>query len=343
MLGGDRVTAEWKAEDEAKVSAAVKHEVHGKQDCPLWTQEISPYYRRDRFDNSTLPLPPPHVLRQLLDSPESRNIKRKKKHGPRGHPFQHVGRCTTDEGSTLDCSLTEPVIHDLLAQCIDFETRIEPQQERADAIRFELSLHGVRVNTSTLQWTTDPDYVFNETPPGNSSDSKNQHFPVYREEKGLSKLGSRTDRNTKTRQRIEHLIRRRLEAGMTGRRNEMIFIEWELQRCYGVHLDDENQTWFTEKRRKEEGSHEDSSLLRRLSSPQIDITCTCFPPLVFYQNTSIWNSPAYSKSSLSSDIDLAIAHRVCSLVQERIHKREESKYVEADAIRQELWHAYVRF
>jgi hypothetical protein len=28
-------------------------------------------------------------------------------------------------------------------------------------------------------------------------------------------------------------------------------------------------------------------------------------------------------------------------VQERIHKREEGKFLEADAIRNELWHTYV--
>jgi len=32
--------------------------------------------------------------------------------------------------------------------------------------------------------------------------------------------------------------------------------------------------------------------------------------------------------------------RVKTLVQERIHKREENKFREADAIRNELWHTY---
>lgn len=273
---------------------------------------------------------------------ESRTVKRMGKHGPRGHPLQRVGEQTISD--PIDFPLPEPMIHELLGQWTDCRSRDPPQQERADAILFELSLHGVRIDVTSLKRTTDPDHVFRKTDSQKKNTSDNAHLQ-FREDTSRSHLGSTAEEDMKTRQRIIHLIHRRIEAKMTGSREEKIFIEWELRRCYGVRLDDTNLTWYVKTRKRENGDRDNCALLQELLQEHdlrpIEISDVCSLPLVFYQNTSIWNSPAYAKSASSLDLHPAIANRVRSLVQERIHKREESKYVEANAIRRELWDVYV--
>ena len=348
--------------------------------------EFSPYYRRDRHDNSTAPLPPPEVLSHLLrlrwqakqdkdaakiramdntlrvdhgiyvyDHPpiwtrqteppfarwrkkaEASKMKRKEMYGPRGHPLQRVGRIAIND---LDCSLSEPVIHELLSQWMVHQSRDgEDQRERAQAIRFELLLHGIRINATNLEWTTDSEYEFCEI---SGDDSKNGRTSakLFREDKRLSKLRSNSEEDSKTRQRIEYLMERCLEAQLLGKREEEIFIEWELRHCYGVQRNHQNQTWFVDNPTKISVDPDDASLLQSLSAipsyPVVEL-----PPLTFYQDARIWNSPAYTQSASSLELGSAIASRVHFLVQERIHKREESKYLEADAIRRELWNTYV--
>lgn len=351
--------------------------------------EISPYYRRDRHDNSSAPFPAPQVLSRLLqlrwqakqekdtakvramdtqllndhgiyvyDSPPiwtrqteppftrwrkqaaARQNKRKDMYGPRGHPLQRVGNSSIHDDDDMACTISEPVIHELLSQWIVYHTRHGgAQRERARAICFELLLHGVRINATNLEWTTDSQYVFCEKTRHDTNDTAVSKR--FRKDKGQTILWSFSEEDAKRRQRIEYLVERCLEARLTGKQQEKIFIEWELQHCYGVQWNRQNQTWFADKPpTKVIVNHDDVALLQALSTVPLQSQCVS-PPLVFYQDASIWNSPAYAQSATSLELGSAVANRVECLVQERIHKREESKYIEADAIRKELWDTYV--
>lgn len=400
LLSGDRrrfalTSSVTKDQDETKQGTPTKEETLDNDDGRQSTPEISPYYRRDRHDNSTTPLPPTEVLRNSLearwqarqdkdtdrirtidgqlrsdhgiyvyDQPpiwtrqkeppsaylrkraELHHNKRKEKYGPRGHPFQRVGEMHALD-DPLVCLFSEPLVHEMLGHWTDCTMKNngnEQHQERAGAILFELSLHGIRVNTSCLQWTTDQNYVFGEPEQVMLAGCSNYNASAYREDTDLSKLGTFLEEDRKTRQRIEHLVQRRTEAQMTGRKRENHFIGWELKQCYGVHLNDWNKSWFVDSQAVKSGDSDtfDAFLSDLYATSEQSSIVNMLPGLLFSHDSSVWNSPGYKQSDASLEQSPAIASRIRDLVQERIHKREESKYVEADAIRRELWHTYVR-
>jgi hypothetical protein len=359
-----------------------------RQDTEITAAEISPYYRRDRDDNSTRPLPPSPILQLLLngrwqarqtknatrvreidnelqtnygiyvyDHPpiwtrqvipplawwrkraEVRNLKQKEMYGPTRHPLRYVGTSETSKNS--GSVLPEPLIHAQLSQWMYHFTRNSTQQqERADAIQFELSLHGVNIDRTRLEWTTsvdDLDYDHTTAYPRNRQEHSNFNGTLN---VSVMSQNNTDDSHIKKRQRIEHLIEQYIEASMTGRHWECVFLSWELATCYGVQWNRHTNSWdMTGTTSKPPNI---TLLCQELSSHGFPFEeDLILPPLVFHENTTAWKSPMYKQSTQSEDMDPLILHRVRYLAQERIHKREESKYVESDAIRYELWHTYV--
>jgi hypothetical protein len=311
--------------------------------------------------------PPLAYQRKFEDVRRQRRIQL---YGPTGHPFQRVGRrmdeedgATTDDGAAaaglpwdpLDCSLLEPDIHESLVQLTDFRAR--GKDERADALHFELSLHGVRVQEGSLQWTVDPEHEFGDcslptTSPVSFTTTTPPKAPwTYGEDKSASQLDE-SEIDQRLRQRIDHLVHRRLEAVATARRQEAQCITWELIKCYRVQVDDGRRTWWVmedDQAKMEESKRTD---LHPTSWAGVDTAVTKHvPPLLFVQTVRPWitntsshslAATSYRESSASLGMEhAAVQQRVRALLQERIHKREESKYVEADAIRRELWYTYV--
>lgn len=356
-------------------------------------EQVSPYYRRDRSDNSTDPLPPPNVLRRFLedrwqarqnrntdmireidrelqkrygiyvydhpriwtrraDPPmalqrkrlQIRDENRKKRYGPRGHPLQRVG-------SEDPLPLPEPVIHDQLALWMDYNwSQDKKQREMADSVRFELSLHGVFVNATNMEWTTDPDHLFsdshrydNRTITDFSSKSPKIMYARLQDDN----VTEQDLRKNQRERRIAFLLERHREVSMTGRHKERIFLNWELACSYGVQWSKKYGIWMKRPRKRLNST----VLCKQLSSvtslpgfhddENVDPS-EANPPLVFYNKASTWNSPMYQQSKASLEtLEPEIMDRVRFLVQERIHKREEHKFVEADAMREELWKTYV--
>jgi cysteinyl-tRNA synthetase len=121
-------------------------------------------------------------------------------------------------------------------------------------------------------------------------------------------------------QRVDQLVKIRVEALLRGDTKTAQYLALELDRTYGVTLT---------------VSH--SSPCCTYDNPRLPM----FPHLV-YQEHCPGETKAFRQSSNSLDLEHEhMLDRVQFLVRERSEKRDDCKFLEADAIRNELWYTYV--
>jgi hypothetical protein len=300
-----------------------EHGVRAYDHPPIWTRLKEP--------------PAAHLRRQA----DKRAAEMKRIYGPNGHPYSQVG----GRIDPMFYSLTMRDIHSLLMR----RTRslLESRSEDADAIQLELLVHGIQVHDDLCQWTADPSVIFEESSTGPQRYREPLRATIYAP-KTMSEPSDQAQ--MRIRQRIKQSVNARSEALIRGETQLAQFLLYELFKTYGVRMDDSSCTWsIAAKFDVGTGNaiNDDNNALRE--PPSLGETLkeysrppSPFPPLQFSHDSVKSDSVAYRKSLHSLLLEDERAHdRVNELVQERIHKREEGKFLEADAIRNELWHTYV--
>lgn len=324
--------------------------------------EVSPYYRRDRRDRSSLQDVDTIGLRRLLDRryharqssnytlvtetdqvlrreyqvrvyehppiwsrllsrPPRAHLRRlaerrylrplRDQYGPRGHPYRRVGQ----EAVTIDIPI--PTVHDMLSRRL--------LKNESEEIALELRLHGVRICDNYLQWTTDPSHEFVQEEICYSNETI-----VYSQDPNSLDFSEPEER---WRNRVVQLVQQRSDALQRDDERRAKFIAFELFESYRVGVCDKRRTWslgavypdFVPVR------------LRDFNPPDPPP----FPPLVHDKLHDPYHSPTYQQSCKSKPLDERFADRVEALVLARVHRREEGRFLEADALRHELWHTYV--
>jgi hypothetical protein len=301
-----------------------EHGVRAYDHPPIWTRLKEP--------------PAAHLRRQA----DKRAAEMKRIYGPSQHPYRQVGGQAIDP---IFCSLTMRDIHTLLMRRT--RSQLERRSEEADAIQLELLVHGIQVRDDLYQWTADPSVILEESPTG-PRQCKEPLRDVHYAPKAVPEPSDQAQ--MRIRQRIEQLVKARAENLVRGETQLARFLLYELFKTYSVSVDDSSCAWsiagifdngngnaVNDENGMLEGPLSLGETLKEYSRPP-----SPFPPLQFSQDSVNLDSLAYRKSlhSLALEDDRAL-DRVSELVQERIHKREEGKFLEADALRNELWHTYV--
>ncbi|EEC44223.1 predicted protein [Phaeodactylum tricornutum CCAP 1055/1] len=333
--------------------------------------EISPYYRHDRRDKLGAPIndtaskdlsrlleqPKPSRSRDNYDvrvydhppiwtrlkEPPRAHLRRQARkwlwkaetlYGPRGHPLVQVGNLMDTD--SFVCPLTISQIHSSLMQ--RELGRMQGQFDQVNAIRLELLVYGVRVHDDFRQWTTDPNHVF-------LANTASKHSPAFphayqcdpssQSSTSLTIDGSEADRLT---QRIEFLVRTRAAALFRGDDKKALFIACKLYMTYGVGVNDTTRTWSIGSRFLKSYENEwKAPTISKISEMKEKVSFTH----ELFQMRRHFESPNFRRSQNSHFFPNAIVEkRVASMVQERIHNREEGMFLEADAIRRELWSTY---
>lgn len=285
-------------------------------------------------------------IRQMM---RKRHARMKELFGLRGHPYLQIHSPHTTESSNV--LLSEGHVHTSLSALTRFQ--MEGKYDQADAIQFELSLCGIRIHDRLLLWTDDvnldfealetiPDRVVHETDYTKEKDDVlGFNATSRREDSYKPRFGGRTMEEDITRrdQRIQQLIRQRSEANARGDAALFSLITLELKSTYWVQMDDERKTWRISKT----SSHVDKSILIPRVDHATNYTSSSFAALLFGEDLNEYTSDtSYRQSKKSLPLNNPThKQRIKELVQERIHLREEGRYLEADAIRRELWHTYV--
>ena len=265
--------------------------------------------------------------------------------GPLGHPYIQMGE--SSKASVVDCPLSEPEIHQRLRR-IAVCKFLENQELEADALIFELSLLGVRISDKHSGWTSDPYFqfaTFESSAHNSGALPMNTTVPTYKP------MGVQVQK-LENAVRIEQLLSMKSKALATGNHELSDFLALELFKTYNVRCDDVLETWYIDEdsRRHETGARIvfDKDLRDPLLANKAHRDCEkalrrklTTIPLLFGDNASKFNSPSFVLSNLSEPLESFSDDRVTDLVQQRIHKREEGRFLEADAIRKELWSTYV--
>jgi hypothetical protein len=280
-------------------------------------------------------------MRQRMRKRKARMMKL---FGLLGHPYVKIKSAVVHHNASI---IPGSHVHASLSALTRYQ--LEGRYDRAEAIKLELSLCGIRIHDQLLLWTNDANVEFEmlETIP----DRVNE-IPVYTEVKddvspnqtasiqydtGRLRFGGRTMEEDILRrhQRIQQLLLQRSEADARGESTLFALITNELRSTYQVAIDDEQRTWRI---LKATPNVEESISLRT-----DDYTTSSFAALLFGEQSRDYTSDTtYRPSQKSLPIDNSIyQQRIEELVQERIHLREEGRYLEADAVRRELWHTYV--
>ena len=254
----------------------------------------------------------------------------KERYGPRGHPYTQVGGRIND----IICPLSLKDIHDLMSKLT--LARMEGRTDKADAIQFELLINGVQYNDKVKQWRADGENQWDDLC-SNITDDNGQDL-LYREQQ--KSTAPETPQFTESRTRVEQLIRNRVDGIVRGDADLVHSLSEELFKTYSVVVDDKRQTWSFQ---TQGGSDREWEELPRdkteIAQSDDDILV---PPILFANGV---NGQAADYSFRASDHSREvpsnmILNRIQYLVAERVQKREESKFLEADAIRRELWMTY---
>lgn len=316
---------------------SLEHNVRAYDHPPIWTRLHEP--------------PAAHFRRKQ----DQRIQNTKRIYGPQGHPYTQVGAADIDP---MFCPLSMTNIHTLLSQ----RTRCLTNglAEQASAIDLELLIHGVRVHDDLFQWTADRLMEFdnvsamhnkdNNTAGNHSQVREPLRAAIYNPNVMSEPSG---EAQLRIQQRIEQLIKTRAEA-MVRRENQLVrLLTFELYKTYDVGVDDVSHSWSAGCVFAVDGDISDNSdsavdvswkppslseTLIDFRSPQV-----VFPPLLFAESIPNDSGEPPFRRSIHSILleDERALDRVTELVQERNFKREEGKFLESDAIRNELWHAYV--
>jgi hypothetical protein len=323
---------------------------------PIWS----------RFDFNA----PPDAIRKQQIQKEMHTLQRA--FGPTGHPYQHVGASEPDY-SYLDCDLSMTEIHNLLSQYTKYKCTFQP--ELTDATLFELKLHGVRLSDRTFRWTTDPLYDIDSMPEETNVLEMDNDFTVN--SSFTTDLFNRIRRNrnqtvverqtysqypmvmdridpfivegkslvSKSHQRIqqvEQLIRDRVMALHREEHDLVAWITFELYCTFNVTVNDTSKVW----------SFNGATMDPTIAIPRLPLAfpnpkARLIPSLIFGNEGHFYNSAIRYRESRRSrsppDLPEPQRGRIAALVQERIQKRDEGKFQEADTIRTILWHTYVSF
>lgn len=211
---------------------------------------------------------------------------------------------------------------------------------------------GIRIDDQLLLWTDDTnlDFASVKTIPDRVQDA-----PVYVQEKNEIFLNSTLEKGdyydkprfggrsieediVRRNQRVEQLIRQRSEANARGEETLFSLITLELERTYQVVIDEQRKTWRIVDTAGKAVESKPTQVEKATK-----YTSASFAGLLFGDESQQYISDTkyrQSKRSLPMD-NQTYQQRIEELVQERIHLREEGRYLEADAIRRELWHTYV--
>ena len=154
------------------------------------------------------------------------------------------------------------------------------------------------------------------------------------------------------RRRVEQLLGCRLRAMARGDTRTTLYLDLELHRTYRVRVDDKRRVWWVVAPSAEEGGKCDAALveaLRRLVAREEEAAASppaSVIPLVMLRDDDELNPTEaryhWSAGSMGLEHGELFRSRVDTLVRHRAWKREEGKFLEADAIRRELWCTYVR-
>jgi hypothetical protein len=281
------------------------------------------------FDNpnfwTTQSRPPRSYLRRSV----SKTAAKMKTHfGPTGHPYVQVGGQGIDQ---VTCPLTLTEIHSLLSRRC--QSRLQGKYEEADAVRFDMELNGLHVHDGLMQWRADGQRRFDESETI-AEEISEPGQPFIEDVKSKND----TDTDGKTFRRVEQLMKMRAAALVRGETILSDVLSLELYKTYGVVVDDNLRSWSYV---VDTADNERQPPELPVKNVSLCITKDLFPPTMFANEEQRYASPAYRQSENSRNVPNDLARqRIEQLVQERIHKRDERKFLESDAIRRELWETY---
>jgi hypothetical protein len=294
-----------------KIDAVLKQE-HGVRtyDNPnVWTRQTKP--------------PAAFLRRRTRKTLESF----KAQFGPTGHPYTQVGGPI----DPVTCSLAPTQVHDLISQLQ--HCRLEGRYEEADAVRFELMLHGVQISEPTKTWRADGTKSFGD-PPSPTMKKIPSMAPAYSEH-----LKSSPDPKIppSTLRRVAQLVPMRADSLVREETNLAQFLELELYKTYGVGVDDTSGTFSFGPSFVDEIDWQPPAL----PCDKMDSSANIFPDLLFVSESkeNLVDKYQVSESTISHPKG-QVRRRIEHLILERIVKREERKFYEADAILKELYSTY---
>ena len=326
-----------------QIDRRLKYEygVYVKERPPLWTKQ--PYQRRSEglMDASTDSV----TARRMADA------RMKALYGPAGHPFKpedpSLQMSFQSDSKTLDL----PTMHKLLSR--RSYCRMEGLYDEADAIKFELMIHGILVNDDSRQWrfvsTAKPSDRSRSRPPISAPVSRTRARSTSAIARMVPDLSSTLQENdyTQNRPRVEQLVRYRWDALACGDFDTAYFLALELWCRYSVKVDDNLGTWMLLTGNEDYHVPEPTSCEAPEQRQHLS-----FPPILFAEQetsspqnstlgTIVHEEHQYHKSTKSMDPQ-SVKHyeRILSLVQTRSILRSEGRFLEADAIRNELWATY---
>jgi hypothetical protein len=274
----------------------------------------------------------------LLRKREARwTRKMHEQYGPSGHRYRQQGLL-----DGLFCDLDLPTVHRLLAA----RTRLRAHGafEMADAVKLELGIHGVRVFDDVC--------AFGGLSLSALSTASERVTYGYVEDVDRSKGFEAAD--THSCQRVQRLVRSRTEALAVGDHGTVSYLDLELYRTHRVRVDDGAKKWFVT-RTDAIDKCLDSSLVqtiqdqydglqrRRQSQNQaFNLPIVTLQALDPSKDTVSDDAYRWSRTSSQALLPTCFRSRVEALVRERALRREEGRFLEADALRQVLWRTYVR-
>ena len=283
------------------------------------------------FDNpnfwTTQSRPPRSYLRRSV----SKTAAKMKTHfGPTGHPYNQVGQ----DVDRVTCPLTLTEIHSLLSRRC--QSRLQGKYEEADAVRFDMDLNGLHVHDGLMQWRADGQRRFDEFETLSEEILETKQPFV---EDVNPKNGTDTDGKISIFRRVDQLMKIRAETLARGETIISDLLSLELYNTYGVIVDDNLRSWSYVVADSTGNVRQPPELPDKNVS--LRFTKDLFPPTMFANEEQRYASPAYRQSENSRNVPNDLARqRIEQLVQERIHKRDERKFLESDALRRELWETY---
>jgi hypothetical protein len=292
----------------------------------------------------------PPVWTTMVDDPPDWLLRKREawlvrgqheRYGPTGHGYRQRGPI-----DPLFCDLELPEIHRLLARRT--RLRASGQYEMADAVKLELSVHGIRVLDDSLEFSAAVASSLLTPPcPGREEGSNRIQY-----EEDETRPDDSDGVDAASRLRVQLLVRLRTEAHAIGDDATVSHLDLELFRSYGVRMDDIDRKWYFASGNDASDTRVDESLVRAIQrqhnqTESDECRANAFTlPLVTLSDVRQAESstvPAYRLSSSSlTQLMPYFASRIVDLVRERSLKREEGKFLEADSLRRELWRTYVR-
>jgi hypothetical protein len=237
-----------------------------------------------------------------------------------GHVYQQVG----GDIHSLTCALTMTDIHLLIAK----RARLleEKKNADADAMLFELFIHGVHINDESPMWRADGETNFDS-----SVKATPRKTMEYQEEKNEQRR-----LQTETRASILILLQNRAEAMAGNDKNQVGSITLELYKTYGVAVDDDRSIW---KIGDFQLPWEPPKVLFPLTQPYKSQTSPLLP--ILFTENDFFPDKTFTMSTFTNDVP---SPRTLLRIEQMILKRtlyQEIKFFKAaDALKNELWETY---